>query len=314
MDTGGNPQDAGQHDTDNVIRFPRDWFGSKDDLIPIGSAADRLEEEAAEAEREPTSALSADDFWGEGSQALHQPIDEPRSAEERLSVVPGPQDRRPALPIFAAPSRRLPRAHMPRALRFRTSRFRAVRFRTSRFPAPRAALLFGSMVIAALALFLSGAFATSGRTPRVVNRPAASTVHANRPAPSESDQPKLLPAGQAAMGLASRSSVVKSPRAHGTRHVIHRSRRTKPVSHRVIKTHSQAAPKTSTSDPTDASADLGATPVTDDAPTPTSSDDALTNLSDSKPATTSVASSSTSSGPAGLGAVVGAQCNPKCFG
>ena len=42
MGTGDPTEEPGGAEADNVIRFPRDYFGSKDDLVPFGPRADRI--------------------------------------------------------------------------------------------------------------------------------------------------------------------------------------------------------------------------------------------------------------------------------
>ena len=49
---------------DNVVRFPRDWIGPLEELVPFGPAADRAERLSAGAVTS-APALSADAFWGE---------------------------------------------------------------------------------------------------------------------------------------------------------------------------------------------------------------------------------------------------------
>ena len=133
MGAGGRTTETDGVEADNVIRFPRDWFGSKEDLIPFGPAADRLEAEqaarveagsAAHAGATPTdgvlsdpaadplagaapgpggaasAALTASDFWGEDAGALHQPMEIAAGAPsgDRAEVNPrgGGRRRRPS--------------------------------------------------------------------------------------------------------------------------------------------------------------------------------------------------------------------------
>jgi hypothetical protein len=101
MGAGGHTDNTDADGTDNVIRFPRDWFGSTDDLVPFGPAADRLAAAAAGREQrhedELADALTANDFWGEGAGALHQPVGVPDVEE------PGaPESATPALGRFEA--------------------------------------------------------------------------------------------------------------------------------------------------------------------------------------------------------------------
>jgi hypothetical protein len=118
-DLCSTPDIPGSPEVDNVIRFPTNWL-STDDLVPFGPSAERkaaLAERQADGERPklraveddaledadslapfyeerpppdlPPVALSADDFWGEDSGSLHQPlapVDLGRSA-----AVPAPR-------------------------------------------------------------------------------------------------------------------------------------------------------------------------------------------------------------------------------
>lgn len=95
-------------DLDNVVRLPREWIGPLEDLVPIGPRADRtadaedqvsdvasrgleLLERApdgcAGSGREPDAGgaidcLTADEFWGAGSRALHQVVQLPRTDQK----------------------------------------------------------------------------------------------------------------------------------------------------------------------------------------------------------------------------------------
>ncbi len=68
---------------DNVVRFPRDWIGPLEELVPFGPSADR-----AAAVEAPT--LSADAFWGEDSGSLHAVMQAPRAAADARPDVPAP--------------------------------------------------------------------------------------------------------------------------------------------------------------------------------------------------------------------------------
>lgn len=76
MDTGQRRSDQnaeGPGDTDNVVRFPRDWFGPIDELVPFGPSAP-----------DPHSDLDPDAFWGEDAETIHdvvavREVNEPRA-------------------------------------------------------------------------------------------------------------------------------------------------------------------------------------------------------------------------------------------
>jgi hypothetical protein len=64
---------------DNVVLFPRDWLGPRDELIPIGRPPERSAngqaDDGAPAPTDP--APTADDFWSEGSAALQSALRAP---------------------------------------------------------------------------------------------------------------------------------------------------------------------------------------------------------------------------------------------
>jgi hypothetical protein len=286
MGTSGQPQDSGDSGADNVIRFPRDWFGSKEDLIPIGSAADRLDEEAAER----TSALSADDFWGEGASALHEAVDAPRLVDDEVSqpsleaLSPGEH----SLPAFTASSRWSPRV----------SRLRA----TGLPRAPRAALLVTAMVLAAVGLFLASDFGGSSNGARVAARDARSSVKAEQPTFLESGLEELISSSQSALRSAPKAHAVKSPKRHTVRHVARKSGQVKPVDHRVVQTPDGVG---TSSHPTSAGdSEPTATPVTDSAPVESTSAQSTTSSSGSSVAP--VVAGPSSPGNAGP------DCDPQC--
>ena len=69
----------------NVLQFPRDWIGPRDELVPFGAAAgsDTRGEVKSEPKRRPEPAVppGADDFWGEGSAAVQDALQAPRPVE-----------------------------------------------------------------------------------------------------------------------------------------------------------------------------------------------------------------------------------------
>jgi hypothetical protein len=79
---------------DNVVRFPRNWIGPLEELVPFGPSAERAT--AAEA---PT--LSADAFWGEDAGSLHAVMQAPRAAGVSDSNLPAPLRAEP--PMSAQP-------------------------------------------------------------------------------------------------------------------------------------------------------------------------------------------------------------------
>jgi hypothetical protein len=69
----------------NVLQFPRDWLGPRDELVPFGKAADSAAESGVRSdptlEPEPALPPGADDFWGEGSAAVQDALQAPRPVQ-----------------------------------------------------------------------------------------------------------------------------------------------------------------------------------------------------------------------------------------
>lgn len=63
----------------NVLRFPKNWFGPTEDLVPFGPRAEggAAASEAPVVELTPPSSATADDFWGEASAAVHAAVEAP---------------------------------------------------------------------------------------------------------------------------------------------------------------------------------------------------------------------------------------------
>jgi len=57
----------------NVVRFPRDWLGPREELIPFGPSAEGPSNDTRSAGRPPT----ADDFWGESSSSIQDALQAP---------------------------------------------------------------------------------------------------------------------------------------------------------------------------------------------------------------------------------------------
>jgi hypothetical protein len=82
--------------TDNVVRFPRNWIGPLEDLVPFGPAADRAAGAdalrlAADPQAAPDApALSADAFWGEDAGSIHAVLQPPRAGPGAPRVAAGP--------------------------------------------------------------------------------------------------------------------------------------------------------------------------------------------------------------------------------
>jgi hypothetical protein len=72
---GPKTEDGGQEagSRSNVVPFPRDWLGPRDELVPFGSSAGDVAEIEATTPR-------ADAFWGEESVAVHGVLGAPEPA------------------------------------------------------------------------------------------------------------------------------------------------------------------------------------------------------------------------------------------
>ena len=60
---------------ENVVRFPRDWIGPREELVPFGPSAHRDQQADEPDAAEPDRPISAEDFWGEHSAALHDTLE-----------------------------------------------------------------------------------------------------------------------------------------------------------------------------------------------------------------------------------------------
>jgi hypothetical protein len=92
---------------DNVLHFPRDWFGPPEELVPIGSRASEARESTDSASPAP---IAAEGFWG--GEVIHEPLAAPdiggpgaplgASRLPRLGMPRLPQARRIAIPLVIA--------------------------------------------------------------------------------------------------------------------------------------------------------------------------------------------------------------------
>lgn len=108
MDTEGPQSDKGREEPpgDNVVPFPRDWLGSRDELVPFGRRAEDDESPGAgrkpaqggasgpsEPAEWPSAAPSAADFWSEDSMALHDVVRAPETPPGNRSAGARRDDR-----------------------------------------------------------------------------------------------------------------------------------------------------------------------------------------------------------------------------
>ena len=88
METEGPKGDGGREErgsASNVVHFPRDWFGPTDELVPFGPRASQT----AVVELEEPALVRPDDFWGEGSAAIHDVLQAPEAGEAAAAVGAG---------------------------------------------------------------------------------------------------------------------------------------------------------------------------------------------------------------------------------
>ena len=94
----------------NVVRFPRDWLGPLDELVPFGPSAgqrsDAEPDDSGVVEFKAPTPLRAEDFWGEASAAIHDALEAPAAAAEN-AVERDASRRRPRLRRRETDPRRL---------------------------------------------------------------------------------------------------------------------------------------------------------------------------------------------------------------
>jgi hypothetical protein len=312
MATGGRTQDESQGGDDNVIHFPREWFGSTDDLVPFGPAAERLDRAAADAEEPPAAAelqavepiapeleaLSADAFWGEESGSLHRVFELP--ADHPPDPFDSELGRSPSVSVVTRPTRRW-------------------------------WWIAAAVAVALIAMAVTGeVFASAQSTSRSrsaldVGATSTSNHATSSTAETTADASHVSDAAQKA-ALATHAATERHPdrvtaRSHSTKtsrrsrtHVnrgrAQGSRAARTVAKEPLTTTStQAETEVPGSSQTDVVASSGQVATADDtsAETPTESLAHTTGSSDQESSTKQPAS-----GPSGLGGAVGKQCNPLC--
>lgn len=61
----------------NVVRLPRDWLGSRDELVPFGPSADPPRQPEPAGSPPEATPPSASDFWGEESASVQDALQAP---------------------------------------------------------------------------------------------------------------------------------------------------------------------------------------------------------------------------------------------
>ena len=95
MEIKGPDNHNGKDEADaeaTILRFPRDWFGPTEELVPFGPRADRVavadgdEQSVALDEGLPPSSASA--FWSEDSAKIHDAVEGPEVESATLAAAP----------------------------------------------------------------------------------------------------------------------------------------------------------------------------------------------------------------------------------
>lgn len=301
----------------NVVQFPRDWLGPREELVPFGPAADDEDQPPAPArggaearERDRASALTQDDFWGGAPDAIPKPVVAPPAPDtDSVTVLvnepAGEEDANgPSAPAPCAGSAMEPNGAPARdrldARMVVISASAAIDLRRSVRPLANRPVAVAAGVAAALLLgawALGGALtggsrtrARGARTASVIARPVTSLARpvrprlARRPARARSRRPPVphRPA----------------PRRSGGAH-----RRTRPAA--------SPSPSTYVSSASAAAGTGSASPVRSYTPSsPTYSPVSHSTSSPSASTARQAPSGGGGAGPTGQGAVVGpASCN-----
>jgi len=114
MEDRRDAQGTGDCSTEgNVVPFPRDWLGPREELVPIGTAR---EEEAAQPDTNDQAPLGAEAFWSEGSALVQDAFRGPAWDDRHLRPEPSPVQARAAGHRIARGGRLL-RSRVPRLVR-----------------------------------------------------------------------------------------------------------------------------------------------------------------------------------------------------
>jgi hypothetical protein len=132
VETDGRGGEEGRRegpDQSNVVPFPRDWIGPRDELVPVGPGAeDRAPEpEASVLELPREVPPTAADFWGEDAAAIHDPVERPDLRE--IDGAPAASSSSRRRQHGSAPT--IPRGAIPRRFSWRP------RVRVAASPVPR---------------------------------------------------------------------------------------------------------------------------------------------------------------------------------
>jgi hypothetical protein len=93
----------GEETPENVVRFPRDWVGPLEDLVPIGTRA-RARDDSSGPSGDDEAPISGDSFWSESTvqEVIQGPARQPDATPGQPEAAPvaarHPRGRRPRLP------------------------------------------------------------------------------------------------------------------------------------------------------------------------------------------------------------------------
>lgn len=255
----------------NVLRFPRDWFGPPEELVPLGSSALRpgpsLDSPKPPSRTPEPSAINqsgasmldyaedlpprAEDFWGERAVAVHDALQAPEPSDSGAIGLSGRRDSGAAAP----PERRIPawkRQEWTRGIPARWRRRVTVRIQAFKLHGPRPRLIAFTVALLAAAACSVIAVEKQGAE-HIAHR------HLARAASSGSAFPLTV----AALGLASvraLSEIAATASQPHSRHPARRkpparrrltpARRSPPRTHTVtVSSHSAAAPSEASATP-----------------------------------------------------------------
>jgi hypothetical protein len=83
----------GSEDTGKVVRIPRDWYGPKDELVPVGPRASESPPPTAGAS-EQSRPVDPNAFWGEEASFVHDAVEGSPTVASELPVGEWRRSRR----------------------------------------------------------------------------------------------------------------------------------------------------------------------------------------------------------------------------
>ena len=89
---GSGRQGPPDGDNDNVVRFPRGWVEPREELVPLGPAADLAARRELRTLQGKPQTLDPNSFWGEDAASLHAAV-KPAVGQPTPTQDPRPLDR-----------------------------------------------------------------------------------------------------------------------------------------------------------------------------------------------------------------------------